>query len=233
MAAMYSRTVAAALFAALATVAGCNVTTAPDPVIESSAPPSPHVTRELVGPGCDTYLREYPTGRGSAAAVARQSASAALAAHPDLNQFARAIGGQLNTEVDLTAALNAGRYTIFAPTDSAIAKLPPTALDALAAPESASALTDLLRAHVVQGRLSPTKVAGDHETLDGEPISISATGDRIRVDGQVNVICGGLRTANAIIYVIDGVLMPESTDSDDEDAEDAADEPSPTTEESP
>ena len=40
--------------------------------------------------------------------------------------------------------------------------------------------------------------------------SIERDGDRIRIADQANVVCGGLRTANATIYLIDSVLMPSS-----------------------
>ena len=232
MAAMTPRLAAAALALVAGTaamsVAGCTLTKTPDPVIESKVPPSPDVVKDLVGPGCDAYIRAHPSGRGSAAALAKQSAAAAIASHPDLTRFARAIGGKLNPGVHLTAAFNAGRFTIFAPTDAAFGKLPPAALTALGAPDSASALTDLLRSHVIRGERTPAKLSGTLESLDGDPITVVAKGDRIRVDGQANVICGGLHTANATLYVIDGILMPPTTDASPSPTDDASAEPSAT-----
>jgi len=215
MAAMSPRVTAAALVLA-ASVAGCGLAKEPESAVETTVPPAPDVVKQLVGPGCDAYVRAHPTGRGSAAALAKQSVSAAIASHPELTQFARAIGGKLNPGVDLRGAFNAGRYTIFAPVDAAFGKLPPTALAALGASDSAAALTDLLRSHVVRGERTPAKLSGKLESLDGGAITVVAKGDRIRVDGQANVICGGIRTANATLYLIDGILMPPSTDTDKE-----------------
>ena len=227
MAAMPPRLAAAALAlvagAAVTSMAGCTLTEAPDPVMESKVPPSPDVVKDLVGPGCDAYVRAHPSGRGSVAALAKQSAAAAIASHPDLTQFARAVDGKLNPGVDLTAAFSGGRFTIFAPADSAFDKLPPAALNALSEPDSTSALTDLLRSHVVRGERTPAKLSGSLETLDGDPIAVVAKGDRIRIDGQANVICGGLHTANATLYVIDGILMPPVTEASPSPTDDAGD----------
>ena len=233
MAPMTPRLAAVALALVVGTVAtavaGCTLARTPDSVVESKVPPSPDAVKDLVGPGCDAYLRAHPSGRGSVAALAKQSAAAAIASHPDLTRFARAMGGKLNPGVDLTAAFNAGRFTIFAPADTAFDKLPPTALAALSAPDSARALTDLLRSHVVRGERTPAKLSGALETLDGDPVTVVAKGDRIRVDGQANVICGGLHTANATLYVIDGVLMPSTPDASPSPTDDADATPSATT----
>lgn len=223
MTAMTPRQAVAALALAAVAAAGCSVVQTPESAIEAKVPPSPNVVQDLVGPGCDAYVRAHPSGRASVTALAKRSAAAAIAAHPDLTQFARAVSGQLNPGVDLTAALNAGRYTIFAPADAAFDKLPPSALTALAAPDSTRALTDLMRAHVVRGELAPTKLSGTLESLDGDPISVVAQGDRIRVDGQANVICGGLHTANATLYLIDGILMPSSNDASPSPSDDTSD----------
>jgi uncharacterized surface protein with fasciclin (FAS1) repeats len=51
-------------------------------------------------------------------------------------------------------------------------------------------------------------LGGTLETLDGETIRVTSAGDRIRVAGQANVVCGGLHAANATLYLIDTVLMP-------------------------
>lgn len=204
---MRPRTIAIGLVAA-ASLAGCNLTRDPEPVVEPTAPPSPHVVRDLVGPGCDTYVREHASGPGSPAAIAKLPAATAIGSLPQLSEFAKAISGGLNARVDLTARLNAGKFTVLAPTDTAFAKLPMAAMRALSGSESATALTDLLKAHVLEGQLAPNALSGNLKALDGSTVSVASSGDRIRVGGQANVVCGGLRTSNATIYLIDGVLMP-------------------------
>src|ERR1700731_1152691 len=48
-----------------------------------------------------------------------------------------------------------GPFTVFAPTDTAIGKLPGGTVDTLVKPESKDTLTKILTYHVVPGRLSP------------------------------------------------------------------------------
>jgi uncharacterized surface protein with fasciclin (FAS1) repeats len=217
MAAMRPSTIAIGCVA-LVSLAGCQLTRDPDPVVEATAPPSPHVVRDLVGPGCDTYVREHASGPGSPAAIAKQPVATAIASLPQLTEFAKAISGGLNSRVDLTARLNAGKFTILAPTDAAFAKLPTAAMRALSGPDSASALTDLLRSHVLEGELAPDALTSDLKALDGSTVVVAASRDRIRIGGQANVVCGGLRTSNATIYLIDGVLMPPPSSSTSADS---------------
>ena len=37
---------------------------------------------------------------------------------------------------------------------------------------------------------------------------VSKTGDTYQV-GQAKVVCGNVQTANATVYIIDGVLLPQ------------------------
>jgi uncharacterized surface protein with fasciclin (FAS1) repeats len=195
---------------AAALVAGCEPTRSPAP-IESTAPPSPEAIHKLVGPGCAAYAKKYATGPGSVATLADQPVAAAIEEHPMLRLFASAVSGDLNERVKLTQKLDAGEFTIFAPTDDAFrAKVPNEWMRTLAEPKSADALSDLLLYHVAVGQRAPSELAGSLETPGGEKLSIERDGDRIRVADHANVVCGGLRTANATIYLIDSVLMPPS-----------------------
>jgi len=199
------------LAVAAAFVAGCEPTRSPDSPIESTAPPSPEAVQKLVGPGCAAYAKKYATGPGSVAAMADQPVAAAINDNPMLRLFASAVSGQLNDRVELTQELDAGEFTIFAPTDDAFrAKVPTDWMRTLAEPKSSDALTDLLLFHLVVGQKAPSELSGSLETRGGEKLSIEREGDRIRVADQANVVCGGFRTANATIYLIDSVLMPPS-----------------------
>ncbi len=205
------RILAIGMAVAATLLAGCEPSGSPEMQIESTAPPSPEAIQKLVGPGCAAYGKKYATGPGSVATLAEQRASEAIADHPMLRLFASAVSGDLNTRVDLTTELDAGEVTIFAPTDDAFrAKLPKEWTRTLAEPKSADALTDLLSFHVVKGRHSPSELSGSLETRAGQKLSIEQDGDRIRIADQANVVCGGLRTANATLYLIDSVLMPAS-----------------------
>jgi uncharacterized surface protein with fasciclin (FAS1) repeats len=60
---------------------------------------------------------------------------------------------------------------------------------------------------VVPGRLSPAQIDGTHETVQGTDLTVSGSGDNIKVNNAA-VICGGVQTANATVYMIDTVMMP-------------------------
>ena len=65
----------------------------------------------------------------------------------------------------------------------------------------------MLTHHVVEGEIAPEDLAGTHKTLAGDEITVEGSGEEFTV-GDANVICGNVKTANATVYVIDGVLMP-------------------------
>jgi uncharacterized surface protein with fasciclin (FAS1) repeats len=62
---------------------------------------------------------------------------------------------------------------------------------------------------VLEGQITPDDIPGTHTTLEGEKVTVTGSGDALKV-GDANVICGGVQTANATVYLIDGVLMPGS-----------------------
>jgi uncharacterized surface protein with fasciclin (FAS1) repeats len=68
-------------------------------------------------------------------------------------------------------------------------------------------LKKILTYHVVQGQMSPGKVAGSHPTLQGGTVDVTGAGESLKVN-DAGVVCGGVRTANAIVYMIDTVLTP-------------------------
>ena len=116
------------------------------------------------------------------------------------------MSGQLNPDVNLVNDLNGGEYTVFAPVDDAFAKIDPATIEALKT--DSATLSKILTYHVVQGQLSPDEVVGTHTTLEGQDLTVAGTPDALTVDGTTNVICGGVTTANATVYLVDSVLMP-------------------------
>ena len=60
---------------------------------------------------------------------------------------------------------------------------------------------------LVEGRLAPEDLAGTHETLAGDKITVKGSGEDFTV-GKASVICGNVQTANATVYIVDSVLMP-------------------------
>jgi uncharacterized surface protein with fasciclin (FAS1) repeats len=164
---------------------------------------------DLVGPGCADYAKAVPDGSGSVSGMAEDPVAVAASNNPLLKTLTAAVSGKLNKDVNLVDTLNGGEFTVFAPVDDAFAKLPKETVKTLGTPEGSEALTSVLTYHVIAGQLSPDKVAGEHETVNGAKLTVAGSGDSITVgDDKANVICGGVKTANATVYLIDSVLMP-------------------------
>jgi uncharacterized surface protein with fasciclin (FAS1) repeats len=125
----------------------------------------------------------------------------------------KAISGQLNPQVNLVDTLNGGEFTVFAPTDDAFAKIDPATIEKLKT--DSALLTSILTYHVVPGQASPAQVVGTHKTVQGAAVTVTGMGMGMGMgmgpDLKVNdasVVCGGVSTANAQVYMIDTVLMP-------------------------
>jgi len=165
--------------------------------------PAPALPPGVVGPGCGDYLAAVPTGPGSMATMAGEPVLTAVSGSPLLTTFASALTGRLNRRVDLTSQLSRGRLTVFAPVDSAFALVPADRMATLK--RQAAELRTLLRGHVVAGALDASQVGGSHRTLAGTTVRVTGSGGSLTVDGAP-VICGGLPTANGVLYLLGSVL---------------------------
>ena len=96
---------------------------------------------------------------------------------------------------------------MFAPTNAAFEKVPAATLQSLTK-DPTGALANVLKYHVVAGTLTPANLAGTHMTLEGQNITVTGSGESFTVNGTAQVVCGNVKTANATVYVIDGVLVP-------------------------
>jgi uncharacterized surface protein with fasciclin (FAS1) repeats len=161
----------------------------------------------LVGSGCAAYAASVPTGAGSIVGMSQDPVAVAAASNPQLKTLTAALSGKLNSGVNLVRTLDNAQLTVFAPVDAAFAKLPVATLTALKNPADAAPLSSLLEYHVVSGQFLPTAIDGTHTTLQGETLTVSGSGDAMTVNGA-HVICGGIHTANATVYLIDTVLSP-------------------------
>jgi len=103
-----------------------------------------------------------------------------------------------------------GPFTVLAPTDEAFAKIPKEKLEALLQPGSRSALAEILKFHVIPGRLTARQVisAGKAKTLQGGSVAASIEDGRLVVGGA-RVLATDIKADNGIIHAIDAVLMPE------------------------
>jgi uncharacterized surface protein with fasciclin (FAS1) repeats len=159
----------------------------------------------LVGPGCADYAAQNPSGPASVTGMAQDPVAVAASNNPLLTTLTSAVSGKLNPNVNLVDTLNGSEFTVFAPTDAAFAKIDPATLDKLKT--DSDLLTKILTYHVVDGQASPTAVVGDHKTLDGASVKVTGSGAGLKIN-DAGLVCGGVKTANATVYMIDTVLMP-------------------------
>ena len=173
-------------------------TTAAKAAPATSAPAS--ASAAVFGSGCAAVPKD---GKGSFNGMATDPVATAASNNPLLKTLVTAVGAAglgdtLNTTPDIT---------VFAPVNSAFAKLPPAALKAALA-DPKGLLTKILTNHVVKGKISPDMLAGDHKTLEGGTLKVTGSGDSFKVNGANKIICGNVPTANATVYIVDGVLLP-------------------------
>jgi len=164
----------------------------------------------VVGAGCAGYIEKVPSGPGSLLGMSADPVAVALSNSPQLTTLAGALAGMLNPDVNLAETLNKGQYTVFAPTDDAFAKLDPKLIEKFKT--DSVALKSMLNYHVVSGDLDPSAVVGEHKTLQGQSVTVTSSGDDLRVN-NAGVVCGGIRTANATVYLVDTVLIPPAAAS--------------------
>lgn len=196
-------------------LAGCSMGgTSTDEPSESSAPESsetmaPDDTMDpaanLVGPGCAAYAEQVPDGAGSVEGMSKDPVATAASNNPLLKTLVSAVSGQLNPDVNLVDTLNGDEFTVFAPVDDAFAKIDPATIEALKT--DSATLSSILTYHVVPGQIAPEDIDGMHTTVQGADLEVTGSGDDIKVN-DASVICGGVQTANATVYLIDTVLMP-------------------------
>jgi uncharacterized surface protein with fasciclin (FAS1) repeats len=159
----------------------------------------------LVGPGCADYAAQNPTGPGSVTGMAQDPVAVAASNNPLLTTLTAAVSGKLNPNVNLVDTLNGSEFTVFAPTDAAFAKIDPATIEKLKT--DSDLLSSILTYHVVPGQASPAQVVGMHKTVQGGEVTVTGMGNNLKVN-NAGVVCGGVRTANATVYLIDTVLMP-------------------------
>ncbi|MCB0480187.1 MAG: fasciclin domain-containing protein [Flavobacteriales bacterium] len=104
--------------------------------------------------------------------------------------------------------VNAGPFTVFAPTNAAFDALPPGTVEDLVKPENKATLANIIKYHAAPGKYTGANIKG--VMMIGQ-----ATGDKVVVeekDGATYVngakILGTVEASNGVVHVIDGVLLP-------------------------
>ncbi|MDN3482974.1 fasciclin domain-containing protein [Arthrobacter sp. APC 3897] len=174
-----------------------------DPMASESMSADP--AANLVGGSCADYAAAVPEGAGSIQGMSLDPVATAASNNPMLTTLTAAVSGQLNPDVNLVDTLNGSEFTVFAPTDDAFAKLDPATVETLKTdPEL---LSSILTYHVVPGQMTPDELSGMYATVNGEEVEVTGSGDSLMVNDAA-VVCGGVQTENATVYLLDTVLMP-------------------------
>lgn len=152
------------------------------------------------GPACDQVPAD---GAASFSGMAAEPVATAASANPLLKTLVTAVG-----EAGLVDPLNsAPALTVFAPVDDAFAAIPKKDLDGVLADKKL--LTTVLSHHVVPERIEPDQLGGEYKTLAGDMLTINGEGEEATIGTEkATVLCGGVQTANATVYLIDTVMMP-------------------------
>jgi uncharacterized surface protein with fasciclin (FAS1) repeats len=152
------------------------------------------------GSGCASVPS---SGAGSFTGMATAPVATAASANPVLSTLVVAV-----KQAGLVDTLNsANGITVFAPDNSAFAKIPASTLKSVLA--NKAELTKILTYHVVSGRVTPAELASGKalKTLEGSTVKPAMMGTTYTVNGAT-VVCGNVQTANATVYIINSVLMP-------------------------
>ena len=154
------------------------------------------------GSGCASVPR---SGAGSFSGMSTAPVATAASANPVLSTLVTAV-----KKAALVDTLNSAKgITVFAPANSAFAKIPSATLTKVLA--NKAELTKILTYHVASGRYTPAELSAGKpiKTLEGGTVTPAGSGTSFTVNGA-RVVCGNVQTANATVYIIGTVLMPKS-----------------------
>ncbi|MCP2330187.1 fasciclin domain-containing protein [Actinoalloteichus caeruleus] len=192
---------------------GGTVTSAPERPEEDTSPEDGMAgdgvttAADVYGPGCDQVPTD-PEDPGSVEGMIDDPVGTAASNNPLLTNLTAAVeaAGLGDTLNDTGAS-----YTVFAPADPAFEAIREDELTALLTdPDRADDLTGVLTYHVVPERLDADGVAewGTLDTVQGGQLTVEGSGEDLTVNGA-SVLCGNIPTANATVFVVDEVLMPQ------------------------
>ncbi len=130
-----------------------------------------------------------------------------VAANPILTSFASLIQAS-----DLGTFLSSrGPFTVFAPTDSAFAKLPPGTLDTLLRPENKDRLQHIVLFHVINNRrltAKDLKLLKAFFSCEGNPLLFRTLRAGTQMVMKAKIVNADIRCSNGVLHEVDTVLMP-------------------------
>ncbi len=122
----------------------------------------------------------------------------------NLTEFAGDVG-----IAGLTDTLNAGNFTVFAPSDAAFSYIPLEDYNALL--ENSTELKNVLTYHVVEGKMMLNELKDGQEltTVQGQNLTIKVGSDKVVTVNGANITEADITASNGVIHIIDTVLMPK------------------------
>jgi uncharacterized surface protein with fasciclin (FAS1) repeats len=138
-----------------------------------------------------------------------------LPADKDIVETAAAAGSFTSLVAGIQAAglvetlKGEGPFTVFAPSDDAVAKLPEGTIESLLNPENKEQLAAILTYHVIAGKVMAADVVQLNRATSvlGKDVAISVADGNVRVNGAT-IVATDIETSNGVIHVIDSVLLP-------------------------
>jgi uncharacterized surface protein with fasciclin (FAS1) repeats len=188
---------------ALTITAACGSNDAPASTNTQTPTVAPADSGGQFGSACSAVPKD---GAGSFAGMAQDPVATAASNNPVLSTLVTAV-----KQAGLVDTLNNAKgITVFAPTNEAFAKIPKADLDKVLADKAL--LTKILTYHVVGKSITPADLAdGNFETVQKGMLTTKGSDQNFTVGtGGAKIVCGNVQTANATVYLIDQVLLPNS-----------------------
>lgn len=109
------------------------------------------------------------------------------------------------------------KFTLFAPTNAAFAKLPKEKLEMLLMPDNKAKLMQVLQAHVLPTEVSSLQLQNNTRIQMSNdsyiPVESGMNGTDIRIGGA-QVVRSNIEASNGTIHVLDSVIMPDDVFED-------------------
>lgn len=151
-------------------------------------------------------LCAFALAAGCATVAPPTNVADTLAREPDLGRVSELLAAS-----GLESSLKGqGPFTVFAPSDQALANMPQATLDRLMSDKQA--LKAWMSYHVVPGQwaadlASPRNV----KTVQGSPLTMSRAGAFFTVEEAI-VLKAGITATNGLVHIIDKALVPPAQD---------------------
>lgn len=117
-------------------------------------------------------------------------------------------------ELVTTLSDTTNKFTVFAPTNDAFAKLPAGTVESLVKPENKQTLSGILTYHVVEGEVLSSQLSNGQvvKTVQGGNLTVSIEGSNVYLTdakgGKAKVTAADIKADNGVVHVIDSVVMP-------------------------